>query len=469
MQGRSPEGIRVLHVEDESSFAELTSKYLESELEDVEIALETSPDDALSRLAEEAFDCIISDYNMPGRNGIEFLEAVREEWPDLPFILFTGRGSEEVASDAISAGVTDYLQKDTTPEQYTVLANRIKNAVAQHRAEQEIEETKRWYQTILEHSSDYVMVVDEMGDVSYISPAVERVMGYTPEELLGTNSFEYTHPDDIDQAAETLSEIVTDPEKEATVEFRSKHKDGSWRWLEVRGRNLFSDPVINGVMVNVRDITERKKREQELKNETERLQNVASFISHDMRNQLSVLSGQVGLLDEQTDESVSSASEAIDRLETMIDKIAKLAQGGTLPEEPKPVDLESVAEMCWHNTVGRDRELIVDSEVTVTADESRLQSLLENLFLNAVEHGNAETIHIGKLDDDGFYVEDDGTGLPDTDPERVFEAGYTTSEDGTGLGLSIVKNIADTHEWSTDVRESDGGGVRFEFTDVSIT
>jgi len=97
----------------------------------------TSASGGLDRLAGGEFDCVISDYDMPDRDGIEFLESVREEYPDLPFILYTGKGSEEVASDAISAGATDYLQKQSDTSQYTVLANRITNAVEQYRSNRE--------------------------------------------------------------------------------------------------------------------------------------------------------------------------------------------------------------------------------------------------------------------------------------------------------------------------------------------
>lgn len=461
---------RVLHVDDDEPLVETAAVLLERLDSQLSVVTATTATEAWERLDEHAIDCIVSDYDLEETTGLDFLDEIREQYPDLPFILFTGKGSEEIASEAISRGVTDYLQKEAGKEQYTVLANRIENAVAQHRAEQEIEETRRWYRTILKHSSDYVMIVNQMGEVSYISPSVERVLGYTPEELMSVEAFEYVHPEDTDRAAETLGEVIANPKREVTVEFRSKHKDGSWRWLEVRGRNLLGDPTITGVMVNVRDITTRKKREQELRNEAERLQNVASFLSHDMRNQLSVLSGHITLLeDEIRNESTDAASGAIGRLEEMIDKIAQLAEGGTLSVDPVVVDLEPIARACWLNNAGHESELHVESSFAITADESQLHSLLENLFLNAIEHGDAGTVRIGKTDGDGFYVADDGSGISDEERAHLFDAGYTTSEEGTGLGLSIVKNIADTHGWSIDVLENDGGGVRFEFGGVSIT
>ncbi|TKX41436.1 response regulator [Halorubrum sp. SD690R] len=101
--------IRVLHVDDQPDFAEMTTAFLERESDRFDTETVSSASEGLNRLAESTFDCVISDYEMPGQNGVEFLRAVREEWPDLPFILFTGKGSETVASDATSAGVTDYL------------------------------------------------------------------------------------------------------------------------------------------------------------------------------------------------------------------------------------------------------------------------------------------------------------------------------------------------------------------------
>ncbi|WP_181684692.1 response regulator [Halorhabdus salina] len=130
------EVVTVLCVDDEADLVELTASYLERADEAIEPITVTEPAQALDRLDESTVDCVVSDYDMPGMDGIELLEAVRESFPDLPFILFTGKGSEEVASEAIASGVTDYLQKDTGSEQYELLANRARNAVEQYRASQ---------------------------------------------------------------------------------------------------------------------------------------------------------------------------------------------------------------------------------------------------------------------------------------------------------------------------------------------
>lgn len=135
--------VRVLLVDDKPDVLELTKTFLGRADDRLEIITETSADVGLARLAGGDIDCVVSDYNMPGMNGLEFLERVRMRDPESPFILFTGRGSEEVASDAIVAGVTDYLQKGTGREQYELLANRITNSVAGHRAQLRMREHER--------------------------------------------------------------------------------------------------------------------------------------------------------------------------------------------------------------------------------------------------------------------------------------------------------------------------------------
>ena len=130
--------MRILHVDDNPNFADLVTTFLEREDERFSVTSATSAAEALDLIAEQPPHCIVSDYNMPGRDGIELLRSVRHEWPELPFILFTGEGSEAVASEAISAGVTDYLQKGTGSGQYKLLANRIANAVSHHRAKSEL-------------------------------------------------------------------------------------------------------------------------------------------------------------------------------------------------------------------------------------------------------------------------------------------------------------------------------------------
>ncbi|MFB6157425.1 MAG: PAS domain S-box protein [Haloferacaceae archaeon] len=257
-------GISVLHVDDDPDFVALTAEYLEQKYERFTVETASSAEAGLDELAEREYDCVVSDQSMPGRNGIEFLRAVREDDAEIPFILFTGEGSETVASDAIAEGATDYLQKEPGTGQYELLANRITNAVEQYRTRKELARRERRLDALFEHSTDRLSIVDEDGRYRFVSPAVERQLGYSPDELVGRSSLDLVHPDDRDRVRARFEEIIENPGRVVTVEYRVRSNDGSWRWIESRERNRLDDPSIEGVVLNSRDITKRKRYEQQL-------------------------------------------------------------------------------------------------------------------------------------------------------------------------------------------------------------
>ena len=127
-----------------------------------------------------------------------------------------------------------------------------------------------------------------------------------------------------------------------------------------------------------------------------------------------------------------------------------------------------MVESSWDNVETGEATLVTDNDATVTADRSRLQQLLENLFGNAIEHAGEDVMITVGMFDDGFFVSDDGTGIPESERDDVFEPGYSGSEGGTGFGLSIVERVADAHGWEIHVTESTDGGARFEITGVNL-
>jgi signal transduction histidine kinase len=132
------------------------------------------------------------------------------------------------------------------------------------------------------------------------------------------------------------------------------------------------------------------------------------------------------------------------------------------------VELGELAEDCWQNIDAAEAVLSTATSQTVVADEGQLKQLLENLFRNAVEHGGEDvTVVVGETGD-GFYVADDGRGIPDDDRDSLFEAGFSTNADGTGLGLSIVNELVQNHDWTIDIVDGEGGGTRVEIHDVTF-
>ncbi|ERH09218.1 MAG: PAS sensor histidine kinase [halophilic archaeon J07HX64] len=270
---RTDRPVRVLIVDDEPGYAEAVSEFLRRNEAIDEIVAKTDPREALAAL-DETIDCVVSDYAMPEFDGLELLESVRERYPDLPFVLLTGQSREETAVEAISAGVTEYVRKQSGTDQYTRLAHRVSNVVRQYRAEQSVEATQRQYTRLIEASSDVVTVLDSDGQFTYLSPATERRLGYHPEELLGRPLFEFVHPADRSTAAQQLATLIDEPDRAVSVEVRFEQPDGSWRWIEARGRNLLDDPDVNGLVMYARDITVRRGREQQLRESEQRFRSL---------------------------------------------------------------------------------------------------------------------------------------------------------------------------------------------------
>ncbi|UIO98774.1 ATP-binding protein [Halobaculum sp. CBA1158] len=211
---------------------------------------------------------------------------------------------------------------------------------------------------------------------------------------------------------------------------------------------------------------ERQVVEEDLRRQNDRLEQFAGIVSHDLRNPLAVAKGQSELAAEECDsEALEKAMRAHDRMERIISDVLTMARSGTAVESPESVDLSTVARKAWATVDTGDATLSAEDAPTVTADQSRLIQLLENLFRNAVEHGGPGVHVTVSSAPDGFAVADDGPGIPPGDRESVLEHGYSTREDGTGFGLSIVMEIAEAHGWSITVTESEAGGARFEFAD----
>lgn len=200
--------VRVLHVDDDENVLSLVERFLAVTDESIQVVSVDDPKDALERLrADETVECVLSDYEMPAMDGLDFLARVRACRPEVPFILYTGRGDESVAADAISAGVDDYMTKDVGTTHYLTLSVRIRREVERARAESE-RETQL---AALEAAREGICIVDAEGRVSYANRAHLDLYGYEHEELLGTR-WEALHPDEEVSflTAEVLPQVEAD-------------------------------------------------------------------------------------------------------------------------------------------------------------------------------------------------------------------------------------------------------------------
>jgi PAS domain S-box-containing protein len=885
--------ICVLHVDDDRSFGQLVADFFAHTAADIRVLTETSAGAGLERLHEaDDIDCIVSDYDMPGRNGIEFLDAVRDEFPDLPFILCTGKGSEEVASEAISKGATDYLQKGGGSEQYELLANRVRNAVEQYRSQHRAEEHERitrvirdlnralvyadsvdeiehevctvlsdadpyvtaciagvdpdtmrveprtwagddagyfeelamyvdeespgrhapggvayhdrmiaisqnipedseyapWQEAavtrgflslivvplayngdlygllavfadrsfafddtekslfrelgddiahamhakemrtelqttasrleaLFERSPDMINVHDTDGTVIRSNPQLCQQTGYTEDQLVGMKVWDFdrnldpaaahslwdgmdagdslrveseyqrtdgstfpvevhirrlniggedrfvaisrditerkqheqelqrterrfrailedpnilagvldtdgtllsqnktalqyidaglgdvegepfwetpwwpaemrpTIKDNIERAAageyveyeadltkpdgerysvEGVIRPVTDDAgavvslivsardvtdrtvrekrleailEDTTAPLFMKDRDGEYLLVNegfkqlfgladvtVRGQTdaeLLSPAVADAVRENDRevlrtgepiereeqitvegeqrtflssktpvydigtesdpadpvavlgvatDITEQKQREQRLKRQNERFDELASVVSHDLQTPLATARGRAELAVETGDtEQMAQALNAIERVDRLREGLVTTLRTKEIVSETDVVDVERIGRDIWTTIQPSDAATLEVSDTpTVEADPAALRRLLENLFSNAVEHGSeAVTVRFGAIDG-GFFVEDDGPGIPEQERENVFTPGYSTKRGGTGVGLASVRQIVVAHDWEIRITDGTAGGARFEITRTDV-
>ncbi|WP_050033055.1 receiver/sensor box histidine kinase [Halorubrum halophilum] len=354
--------------------------------------------------------------------------------------------------------------------------------------------------------------VDSEPIVHRVNDAFEETFGYDAETVVGESVDDFIVPasDEAESEATELNDRLQRGEN-VRREVTRETADGPRHFiLHVVPIRLDTENV-SGYAIYT-DVTERREREAALERQNERLDEFASIVSHDLRNPLSVAEGYVDLAAETGETGyLGKASEALDRMDELVGDLLSLARQGESVGETSPVSIEALARDAWESVDTSDAELVVDGDVTIDANATRTRELLENVFRNSVEHGstgsptesgdsvehgstssrappddsvkhgrsrdgdadgaNHLTVRVGEASfrggdgeaGSGFFVEDDGRGLPEAERDRVFESGFTTEENGTGLGLAITKRIADAHGWEVRALAGESGGARFEF------
>ncbi|MEF8808152.1 PAS domain S-box protein [Natronomonas sp.] len=366
----------------------------------------------------------------------------------------------------------------------TVLAANAEAALDRAAKEERLRQERDDLEALFENIPDPTIEAHMRGGkpiVERANPAFEEVFGYASDEIVGENIDEYIVPPDLEDDPTEYNERIQEGES-FHGEVRRQTDDGLRDFILHVVPHDIGEEVTRGYAIYT-DITEQKQRERELARQNERLDQFASVVSHDLRNPLSVARGRLELAEmTREDEHFEAIESAHDRMEELIDGLLALARQGELSDDPIPIDLENAAESAWETVDTEDLDLAFDDPTVVAADPERLRQLLENLFRNTVEHGStsprsqaredtvehaegATTVTVGGLPN-GFYVADDGPGIPESEREAVLESGYST-DGGTGFGLAIVDTIAEAHDWDVTVTESADGGARFEFTETT--
>ncbi|ACL16952.1 response regulator [Methanosphaerula palustris] len=268
----------LLYVDDEPALLELGKIFLEFTGEFV-VQTASSVLEGIEALRCRSFDAVVSDYQMPEIDGISFLKQVRSLFGDLPFILFTGRGREDVVIEAIKNGADFYLQKGGEPRpQFSELTNQIRQAIRRRRAEISLRESEERFRGMAERSSDLILVCDPDLRITYVSPSSTKILGLDPAELIGVRAEDSVFfPGDFERFQEAVAKM---PDHSQTgVELRMMKKDSSWVVVSMRGSAIIRDGIKSGVQVQGRDITDQKRAEEALARSERRLRALFSAMT----------------------------------------------------------------------------------------------------------------------------------------------------------------------------------------------
>ena len=494
--------LRILHLEDEPDFSDLVRTLLERDGFKVDLRLVDNLADFQAALTTGTFDAVLADYMLPTCNGIQALATARAKIPETPFLLVSGTIGEQAAIESLKSGATDYVLK-LWPERLVPAIRRAVQEAEERRQRKQFEtelfRREKYFRTLTENALDIVTVLNREGIYLYNSPSLQRVLGYAPENLIGKNAFTLVHPEDLARTQEIFGQAIKDPHTPVQVEFRFRHQDGSWRYLEAVGQSHVEDPAIAGVVINSRDISDRKQAEAELREsemqlrqaqKMEAIGQLAGGVAHDFNNILTVIHGHASLLMAKAKLSGDNArsaqqiAQAAERASALTRQLLTFSRRQMI--QPRPLDLNEVvlnlAKMVGR-ILGEDIALqlqYLPEPAVVLADPGMLDQVLLNLVVNAREampKGGSLQIAVERVQVDArqlahhpgarsgaflcLAVSDTGCGISAENLRHIFEPFFTTKElgRGTGLGLATAYGIIKQHQGWIEVESQVGRGT----------
>ncbi|MGH9317627.1 MAG: response regulator [Thermoanaerobaculia bacterium] len=491
--------IRILHLEDRRADALLVRSVLEAEGADYEIVSVDMREAFIAALETGAFDVILSDYAVPSFDGISALRIAHESSPDVPFIFVSGTMGEELAIETLKSGATDYVLK----ERLSRLLPSVRRALAEaserrerRKADQGLRQSEEKYRSIVETTNDWIWESDAEGRLTYCNPAVEPMVGYRPEELLGRKGEDFLHPDDLKEIGPVVERAVAEKSGWKGWVLRWRHKDGSYRSVESNAVAVFDgEGAFRGFRGATRDITERVQLEAQFRQsqKMEAVGQLAGGVAHDFNNLLTTILGYGDLLMKQLShdpslrEGIEEIKKAGERAAVLTRQLLAFSRKQVLT--PLVLDLNEVVaelEKMLRRLIGEDIDLatVLDPSIGhIKADPGQLEQVIMNLAVNsrdAMPRGGKLTIETRNVQLDKAYarerryvaeghyvllaVSDTGSGMDSETRAHIFEPFFTTKGQGkgTGLGLSTVYGIVKQSGGSVEAYSEVGQGTTFK-------
>jgi phosphoserine phosphatase RsbU/P len=448
-------------------------------------------------LTQGGYDLILSDYNIPGFDGLSALAAARRALPDTPFLFVSGALGEERAIELLKRGATDYVLKDRLERLAPSVRRALREAegeLRRRRAEEALRRSEERYQLVLKATSDVVWDWDvELGTVHW-SDAAQQLFGYAPEELAGDVEAwrQRIHPEERERVWEGLQQALGSPADRWRDEYRFRRGGGEYAVVVNRGYIVRDARGRASRMAGaMQDITEHKRSEEErqrLLSEARRRiefeQQLVGIVSHDLRGPLNaILTGSSMMLQRdnidpwqaKTAARILSCAERANRLIRDLLDFTQARMGGGIPVRPAALDLHEltlqVVEEARAAHVERDIQVSQGGDGRGQWDADRLAQVVSNLLGNALKYSPEGTpVRVETQgEDERVVLEVHNAGepiAPDLLP-RIFEPlrrgkrRSSRSDRSIGLGLYIVRELVLAHGGTVEVRSTESEGTTF--------
>lgn len=454
------EVIEVIIIDDDARFLESLRIIMSAE-ESFSITEFKSINEAIEMLKSKKIDAIICDHQMPDMNGIEFLKILRQSGYDIPFILVTEKGNEEIAIEALNNGADYYLRKGAaTSSQIVELYERIKHIVSQRRMEERNKFYAALFKSIINRSPGIIMVTDSVGIIIFVSQSI-RQLGYEPEDIVQKKITAFLNEDEMDILRSTYKEILSNPGKPKMIVIRMKSALDEWRYF---GATVYFEPAYDLLFMSLIDITRFIKMSDAKRKMNKKLKLLMSITRHDILNQLTALNGYIELLGTYSGDKSNAYMEKIESI------VKRMERHVLFTREIEKIGEEPAQWMNLYECIEKSFSLLELKEIDVEVDDDiknieifadpTFQKVIYNLIDNTLSHARNATrisirVEIGT--DLSIIYEDDGCGIPDEIRENLF----TYNQSRGSYGLFLVKEILELNDMDITEEGPPGKGVKF--------
>jgi PAS domain S-box-containing protein len=486
---------QILIVEDEA----IVAMDLKLHLQDLGYAvagLASNGEEAIVMAERKRPDLVLMDISLG--SGMDGIEAARQvQAIGVPVVFLTAYADEATLTRAKDSGPYGYLLK---PFDERALHSTIEMALYRHGMEQKLKASESRLRAIIEHALELVVIIDPAGRVTYSSPSAARILGYGVGEKIGESAVDLIHPEDRRTYAAALEDLLQAPGTFRTLELRVMHKDGTPRLLEAISQNALEVPGVHGIVVNARDITERRQAELERQTMEAKIQQaqkleslgvLAGGIAHDFNNMLMGIMGHAGLAlmevpaDNPLRRRLYQIEAAATRAAELTNQLLAYSGRGKFQVEPLSLshlvdEMEDLLETVISKKANLEHRYAHDLPL-IDGDATQIRQVIMNLITNASDalgdRTGKITIALGALETgpstpciagtppDGLSVfldvTDTGTGMEPETLQRIFDPFFTTKFTGRGLGLAAVLGIMRGHHGAIQVVSQPEQGTSF--------